>query len=184
MHQNGNTTGYILRYAAVRTEPVTLSADSSQRTQIVSGLLAGTVYTIEVAAVNRAGAGPYSSPITTMTPGVCLANVLNTPRNTSVSAVQAPVLSVDSQPDAFTVLLSWTSAGSGVDSYVVAWQRDTSVGCPANHEGNATITNGSTSFTLRGLSGDSSYAVTVSDSNGTDMFVSDTLVIQTTEAGL
>ena len=100
-----------------------------------------------------------------------------------VSAARAPVLVVESQSDAFTVSLSWTSAGSEAGSYLVVWQRDTGVGCLGEHGGNATVAI--TSYTLTRLSGASSYTVSVTAFIGTaSVAVSEELVIQTTEAGL
>ena len=48
-----------------------------------------------------------------------------------------------SSTTATTISLSWTSAGSVVDSYEVVWERDTSGECSNEGEGSATITDGS-----------------------------------------
>ena len=61
--------------------------------------------------------------------------------------------------------LSWTSAGSVVDSYEVMWLRDTSGECSDEDEGNATITDGSTSYDIMGLEEDSSYTIIVTATN-------------------
>ena len=61
--------------------------------------------------------------------------------------------------------LSWTSASSVVDSYEVMWQRDTSRECSDEDEGNATITDGSTSYDIMGLEEDSSYTIIVTATN-------------------
>ena len=74
---------------------------------------------------------------------------------------------------ATTISLSWTSAGSVVDSYEVMWERDTSGECPDEDEGSATITDGSTSDTITGLEEDSSYTITVTATNAAGSAVSD-----------
>ena len=66
---------------------------------------------------------------------------------------------------ATSISLSWTSAGSEVDSYEVMWQRDTSGECSDEDEGNTTITDGSTSYDIMGLAGISSYTITVTATN-------------------
>ena len=68
-HRNGNITGYSVRYGVQgsgegdRTVEMA-SGDSSGGMYQISGLSAAAVYTIEVAAVNNAGTGVYSTPIT------------------------------------------------------------------------------------------------------------------------
>ena len=96
--------------------------------------------------------------------------------------VQAPVVTVDSTA-ATTISLSWTSAGSVVDSYEVMWERDTSGECPDEDEGSATITDGSTSYTITGLEEDSSYTITVTVTNAAGSAVSDPVTGMTGEAG-
>ena len=71
---NGNITGYSLRYGIQgsaegdRTVEMT-TGDSSGGIHTISGLSAATEYTVEVAAVNSAGTGVYSDPITVVTIG-------------------------------------------------------------------------------------------------------------------
>ena len=66
IHRNGDITGYSVRYGVQgsgegdRTVEMA-SGDSNGGTHQISGLSAATVYTIEVAAVNSAGTGDYSS---------------------------------------------------------------------------------------------------------------------------
>ena len=98
------------------------------------------------------------------------------------SAVQTPLASVDSTT-ATTISLSWTSAGSEVDSYEVMWERDTSGECPDEDEGSTTITNGSTSYTITGLEEDSSYTITVTATNAAGSAVSDPVTGMTGKAG-
>ena len=62
---------------------------------------------------------------------------------------------------ATSISLSWSS-GSVVTSYMVEWQRDTSVGCPdVEDEGNDMVTGDFTAYTITGLEEDSSYIITV-----------------------
>ena len=69
IHHNGDITGYSVRYGVQgsgegdRTVEMS-SGDSSGGMYQISGLSAATLYTIEVAAVNNAGTGVYSTPIT------------------------------------------------------------------------------------------------------------------------
>ena len=78
--------------------------------------------------------------------------------------------------------LSWTSGGSDGLSYVVEWQRDTSVGCSHEDQDNTTITDSSTNYTISGLEEDSRYTITVTASN-TAGEVSNTVTAITEEAG-
>ena len=64
-----------------------------------------------------------------------------------------------------TISLSWTSAGSEVDSYEVTWERDTSGECPDVDEGNATVSGNITSYTITQLEEDSSYTINVTTFN-------------------
>ena len=98
-------------------------------------------------------------------------------------AVVVPLLTVDSTTST-SISLSWTSAGSVVDSYDVMWQRDTSGECFDEDEGNTTITDGPTSYNVTGLEEDSSYSITVTATNvAGSSAVSDAVTAITLEAG-
>ena len=88
-----------------------------------------------------------------------------------------------SSTTATTISLSWTSAGSVVDSYEVTWERDTSGECPDEDEGSTTITDGSTSYTITGLEEDSSYTITVNATNAAGSAASEPVTGMTGEAG-
>ena len=61
-----------------------------------------------------------------------------------------------------TLSLLWSiPSGITVDSYEVMWQRDTSGECSNEDEGSATVTDGSTSYTITGLEEYSNYTITV-----------------------
>ena len=83
-----------------------------------------------------------------------------------------------------TISLSWSvPSGSVVDSYEVVWERDTSGECPDEDEGSATITDGSTSYTIILLEEDSSYTITVNATNAAGSAASDPVTGMTGEAG-
>ena len=89
-----------------------------------------------------------------------------------------------SSTTATTISLSWSvPSGSVVDSYEVVWERDTSGECPDEDEGSATITDGSTSYTITGLEEDSSYTITVTATNAAGSAASDPVTGMTGEAG-
>ena len=71
IHQNGEITGYSVQYVAVgSSEPqsMVVSGDSNGGMEMIYGLIKQTVYTVHVAAVNSAGTGEYSDPLTFETP--------------------------------------------------------------------------------------------------------------------
>ena len=78
---------------------------------------------------------------------------------------------------------SWAAlSGSVVDSYEVMWERDTSGKCSDVDVGNATITDGSTSYTISGLEEDSNYTITVTATNAAGSVISDSIIGMTREA--
>ena len=71
IHQNGNITGYSVRYMVLGSnfwETVSISGGSTT-TGVLAGLNSSTTYTVAVAAVNGAGVGEYSDPLTVSTDG-------------------------------------------------------------------------------------------------------------------
>ena len=97
--------------------------------------------------------------------------------------VSTPVLSNDSTTATF-ISLSWTSAGSEVNSYEVIWQRDTSGECSDEDEGSVTLTDGSTSYDIMELEEESSYNIIVTAHNTAgSSAVSNTVTAMTLEAG-
>ena len=85
---------------------------------------------------------------------------------------------------ATTISLSWTSAGSMVDSYEVIWQRDTSGDCPDEDVGSTTLTDGSTSYSITGLEESSNYTITVIAINANDMATSNNVTGFTRQSGI
>ena len=71
IHRNGDITGYSVRYGVQgngSTQTESVSGGGATQTTI-SGLTASTNYSIEVAAVNNAGTGVYSSAVISETDG-------------------------------------------------------------------------------------------------------------------
>ena len=99
-----------------------------------------------------------------------------------VFTVEAPVLSVQSTT-ATTISLSWTSAGSMVDSYEVMWQRDTSGDCSNQDVGSTTLTDGSTSYIITGLEESSNYTIKVVAMNANEMEISNSVTGFIQESG-
>ena len=192
IHRNGDITGYAVRYGVQGSGTQTVSVSGGEATMTtISGLTASTQYSIEVAAVNSAGTGVYSNVIMQLTQGIIsyytciILNDLHLNHSfQSFSPVEAPVLSVVGSTAATTISLSWTSAGSVVDSYEVMWQRDTSGDCPDEDEGSMSITDGSTSYMITGLEEESSYSIAVEAINSIGMATSNTATGMTQEAGM
>ena len=72
IRQNGNITGYTVRYGVEgngSTQTVNVSGGEATQT-IISGLTPSTNYSIEVAAVNSVGTGVYSNLIFHLTRGI------------------------------------------------------------------------------------------------------------------
>ena len=188
IHHNGDITDYSVRYRVQGTAEgdrtvKMATGDSSGGMYTISGLSAATVYTVEVAAVNSVGTGVYSDLLTSLTSGTALVCANTIHQDLSLFPVEPPVLSLASPTEAFTISLSWTSAGPVVSSYEVAWQRDTSGECPDEDEGSTTITDGSTNYEIMGLAGISSYTISVRASNEAGTALSNTLTVMTIAAG-
>ena len=98
------------------------------------------------------------------------------------TAVQVPAVITNSTTPT-TISLSWTSAGSEVDSYEVMWERDTSGECPDVDEGNATVSGSSASYTITQLEEDSSYTINITATNAAGSVTSAHVTEMTGEAG-
>ena len=95
----------------------------------------------------------------------------------------APTARIFSTTDT-TLSLSWSvPSGITVDSYEVMWQRDTSGECSNEDEGSATITDGSTSYTITGLEEYSNYTITVTAADISGSITIDPVTGMTNEAG-
>ena len=79
-----------------------------------------------------------------------------------------------------TISLSWSvPSGSVVNSYVVMWKSDGN----SSSSTTATITDGSTRYTIAGLEEDRSYTITVSATNAAGSAVSYPVTTATEKAG-
>ena len=81
-----------------------------------------------------------------------------------------------------TISLSWTDANGTVDSYEVMW-KSTSGECPDVNEGNVTITDDSTSYTIMELEKGNRYNITVTATNVAGSTTSDSVIAMTGEEG-
>ena len=95
--------------------------------------------------------------------------------------MQVPTVTANSTTPT-TISLSWTSAGSEVDSYKVTWERDTSGECLDVDEGNATVSGSITSYTITQLEEDSSYTINVTATNAAESVTSIPVTVITMEA--
>ena len=71
IHRNGDIIGYSVRYGVQgsgNTQTVSVSGGGATQTIIFGPLLMSTNYSIEVAAVNSAAIGVYSTPVIIETP--------------------------------------------------------------------------------------------------------------------
>ena len=156
----------------------------------ITGLEAEANYTITVAASNRTGSA-VSDPVTGTTGRAgkimcvnvftshCIDGVSNVLVNVTIFSNPAPgQLSVTvSSTTATTISLSWSVLnGSVVESYEVSWERE-------GIRSSTTITDGSTSYTIRGLEAEANYTITVAASKKTGSAVSDLVTGTTGSAG-
>ena len=100
----------------------------------------------------------------------------------TVTAPGMPVTSI-SITTLTTISLSWTTASGTVDSYEVMWERDTSRECPDVVEGNATVIDGSNSYTIMRLEKGNRYTITVTATNIAGSATSDSVTGVAGEAG-
>ena len=87
------------------------------------------------------------------------------------------MISVHSTTATSITLSGGVPSDSVADSYVVMWQRNTSIGCSDEDEGSATSIG-----EITGLHEDSSYTITVTASNSAGSS-EDTVTAMTLEAG-
>ena len=80
-----------------------------------------------------------------------------------------------------TIPLTWTSAGSVVNSYGAKWTYDGE--CSEVMGGSAIFTGTMTSYTMEGLEEYSTYSITVNATNDISSAVSEVVTIRTSEAG-
>ena len=70
IHRNGDITGYLVQYGLYGSETAVFApGGSSGGFYDIFSLISTTAYSIQVAAKNSVGTGPYSSPMTQLTAG-------------------------------------------------------------------------------------------------------------------
>ena len=82
---------------------------------------------------------------------------------------------------ATTISLSWTSAGSEVDSYEVEWTYNGECSCVRG--GRAAVAGDMTNYTIEGLEEYITYYITVTATNDVGSAVSEVAIVRTSEAG-
>ena len=80
-----------------------------------------------------------------------------------------------------TIPLTWTSAGSVVNSYEVVWIY--TGGCSGMRVGRTTVAGTMTSYTIEGLEEYITYSITVTATNDVGSAVSEVATVRTREAG-
>jgi len=61
---NGDVTGYVIRYTRVGSGvSQMITVDGGLRKSVIPGVMAFTSYSVEIAAVNVNGTGPFSDPV-------------------------------------------------------------------------------------------------------------------------
>ena len=80
-----------------------------------------------------------------------------------------------------TIPLSWTIAGSAVNSYEIVWRYDGE--CSDVRGGRATVAGDMTSYTIEGLEEYITYSITVTATNNAGSAVSEVATVRTSEAG-
>ena len=191
-HVNGLIVLYRVQYTEVASG-VVQSKDEAGEWNVMNaetsltGLTPSTSYSIHVAAVNEEGdVGLYSDPITRQTSRFSIYSyrfLYGYPQIPPMMFVVAAQLSVAvGTTTATSISLSWTSAGSEVDSYEVMWISDE---CPDDvDEGSATITDiTDTSYIIEDLREGTRYTITVSATNSVGTSRSDSVTVETQELG-
>ena len=100
----------------------------------------------------------------------------------SLLSVEAPSIAVDiTSVTSTTIPLTWTSAGSVVNSYVIVWRYDGE--CSGVRGGRGTVAGDMTSYTIEGLEEYITYSITVTATNDVGSAVSQVATVRTSEAG-
>ena len=101
----------------------------------------------------------------------------------SLLSVEAPSIAVDmTSVTSTTIPLTWTSAGSIVNSYGAKWTYYDGE-CFDVRGGRATIAGDMTNYTIEGLEEYITYSITVTATNDVGSAVSQVAIVRTSEAG-
>ena len=71
LNRNGEITGYIAQTVRNGVVESTITVPGATKEATIAGLSPSIQYTVQVAAVNGAGTGPYSTGISIRTSGKC-----------------------------------------------------------------------------------------------------------------
>ena len=82
-----------------------------------------------------------------------------------------------------TIPLTWTSAGSEVNSYEVEWRYDGECSDVMGGRANVTVHEDMTSYTIEDLEEYITYSITVTATNGVGSAVSEVATVRTSETG-
>ena len=97
-------------------------------------------------------------------------------------SVEAPFISVVmTSVTSTTIPLTWTSAGSVVNSYKIEWRYDDGE-CSIVRGGSATVAGTMTNYTIGGLKEYITYAITVTATNDAGSRVSEVATARTSES--
>ena len=99
-------------------------------------------------------------------------------------SVEAPLITVTmTSVTSTTIPLTWTSAGSLVNSYSykVEWTYDGE--CSGVRGGKTTVAGDMTSYTIEGVEEYITYSITVTATNNVSSAVSEVATVRTSEAG-
>ena len=188
IHHNGDLTGYSVQYREVwgkGTQTMNVSGGNASQTTI-SGLEPSKTYSIQVAAVNSAGVGLYSSPTYQLTLGnECW--LYHSPLfgdHFFLFSVEAPSITVNmTSVTSTTIPLTWTSAGSEVNSYEVEWRYDGECFDVMGGRANVTGHEDMTSYTIKDLEEYITYSITVTATNNVSSAVSEVATVRTSKVG-
>ena len=176
----GGTGGYRIYYSGGSNGSVNVS-DGSIDSYLVGSLQNGANYTICIVGTSKHFFSEEVKKPNNITLSELLILVVSTwsigiSTFSSDPAPSQPSVTVISST-ATTISLSWSvPSGSVVESYEVKWERNDS-------NNSTTITDGSTSYTIRGLEAEANYTITARASNGAGSAVSDPVTGTTGRAG-
>ena len=136
----GDTTGYRIFYSGGSSGSVNISGGSTDN-YLLTDLQNGAHYTIFIVGTSRHFSSRCLVHLNNNPLGELLLNHIVSISDTllSTSSVPGKPTGVVSSSTVTTISLSWTSVGSVVGSYEVMWERHTSVECPDEDEGSATM---------------------------------------------
>ncbi|CAI8023826.1 Receptor-type tyrosine-protein phosphatase delta [Geodia barretti] len=140
LDRNGEITGYIAEAVKNGVVEETASVSGGARQATISGLSPSTWYTVQVAAVNGAGTGPYSSGISLTTSDGLSTQVISS-SNTSLA-------------------ISWTLEETlTASAYTISYSNTNNTDCFTDSRSD-TITS-ETTYQLTGLEEGTQYSITV-----------------------